>query len=111
VIDLGSSAGPILINMIHEIDALQYLLGAISQVKSERARPRLGYEAEESGVLIMRFEIGIFGSFAFCDNVPSPYNFESGVGVDLFTHTGMNFYRIFGSKGLTESNRYETLVL
>lgn len=46
----------------------------------------------------MRFENGIVGSFAFCDNVPSPYNFESGVGEDSFPHTGMDFYRIFGSK-------------
>ncbi|TKA56363.1 hypothetical protein B0A49_10859, partial [Cryomyces minteri] len=94
----GATGGPVLINMIHEIDILQYLLGPIVRVKAERSASERGYEAEEGGVLTLRFANGIVGSFAFCDNVPSPYSYEAGVGEGAFPLSGMDFFRIFGSE-------------
>ena len=94
----GATGGPVLINLIHEIDILQYLLGPIIRVKGEICASERGYEAEEGGVLTLSFANGTVGSFAFCDNVPSPYSFEAGVGEEMFPFSGMDFLRIFGSE-------------
>jgi predicted dehydrogenase len=94
----GATGGPVLINMIHEIDVLQYLLGPITRVQAEQCASERGYEAEEGGVLILHFENGTVGSFAFCDNVPSPYNFEAAVGEEPFPLSGVDFLRIFGTQ-------------
>lgn len=94
----GTTGGPVLINLIHEIDILQYLLGPITRVKGEVCASARGYEAEEGGVLTLSFANGTVGSFAFCDNVPSPYSFEAGVGGETFPWSGMDFLRIFGSE-------------
>jgi predicted dehydrogenase len=101
----GESGGVVLINLIHEVDLLQYLLGkviAVSAFESEKTR---GYDAEEGCAIILRFETGVVGSFVLSDAVPSPWNFEAGTGenpsipkVDKEDGTG-GFYRILGTKG------------
>jgi predicted dehydrogenase len=101
----GESGGVVLINLIHEVDLLQYLLGkvvAVSAFESEKTR---GYDAEEGCAIILRFETGVVGSFLLSDAVPSPWNFEAGTGenpnipkVVKKDGTG-GFYRILGTKG------------
>ncbi|KAM3084139.1 hypothetical protein ACMFMF_001496 [Clarireedia jacksonii] len=101
----GKSGGVVLINLIHEIDLLQYLLGkvvAVSAFESEKTR---GYDAEEGCAIILKFETGVVGSFLLSDAVPSPWNFEAGTGenpsipkVDKDEGAG-GFYRILGTKG------------
>lgn len=95
----GPTGGPVLINMIHEVDILHYLFGPIKSVVGEKTLSRRGYEAEEGGALAIAFRSGVVATFAFCDNVPSPHNIESGTGEnDDFPYTGMDFCRIFGSE-------------
>lgn len=92
------NGGPVLINLVHEVDILQYLFGPIISVTAEKAVSRRGYEVEEGGALTLRFESGVVGSLVFSDHVPSPFSFESGTGENVdFPHTGMDFYRIFGT--------------
>jgi len=78
---------------------LQYLFGPIVRVHAEKTISRRGYEAEEGAAMTLRFECGTVGSFLISDNAPSPHNFESGTRENPdFPATGMDFYRIFGSK-------------
>ncbi|RGP72898.1 oxidoreductase [Fusarium longipes] len=94
------SGGPILINMVHEVDLLHYLFGPIIRVHAERTISQRGFEAEEGAALTLRFKSGIVGSFLVSDHTPSPYNFESGTGENpLIPKTGQDFYRIFGTDG------------
>lgn len=43
----AESGGPILINLIHEVDLLQYLFGPIKKVHAEKTLSQRGHEAEE----------------------------------------------------------------
>lgn len=94
----GKTGGVILINMVHEVDLLHYLFGRIASVHAEKTLPQRGHEAHEGAVMTLKFTSGVVGSFFVCDNVPSPWNFESGTGENpLIPTTGQDFYRIFGT--------------
>ncbi|KAJ3531782.1 hypothetical protein NM208_g8726 [Fusarium decemcellulare] len=95
-----STGGVVLINMIHEVDLLHYLFGPVTRVHAEKTISQRGFEAEEGAVLTLRFKSGVVGSFIVSDNLPSPYNFESGTGENpLIPKSGQDFYRIFGTEG------------
>ncbi|CAG1963054.1 unnamed protein product [Fusarium graminearum] len=95
-----NTGGPVLINMIHEVDLLHYLFGPIVRVHAEKTISQRGFEAEEGAALTLRFKSGIVGSFIISDHTPSPHNFESGTGENPeIPKTGQDFYRIFGTDG------------
>jgi predicted dehydrogenase len=97
----SASGGPIMINLIHEIDILHYLLGPIKRVYAEKAISRRGFQAEEGAAIILRFESGVVGTFLLSDNVPSPHNFETGTGENpLIPKKETDVYRIFGTEGM-----------
>ena len=94
----GSSGGVVLINLIHEVDLLQHLLGPISSVHAEGMARTRGFEAEEGAALTLRFASGAVGTFLVADCLPSPHSFEAGTGENpLVPRTGQDFYRIFGT--------------
>jgi predicted dehydrogenase len=94
------TGGVVLINLIHDIDLMHYLLGPITKVYAEPAPSRRGFEADEGAAITLRFKSGVVGSFLLSDNVPSPHNFEAGTGENpLIPKFGKDFYRLFGSEG------------
>jgi predicted dehydrogenase len=97
---LSQGGGPILINLVHEIDILHYLLGPIIRVYAEQTVSQRGHEAEEGAAIVMRFESGVVGTFLLSDATPSAHSFEAGTGENpIIPKTGKDFYRIFGSDG------------
>jgi predicted dehydrogenase len=103
------SGGVVPINLVHDIDTLQYLFGPITRVHAERTprqRANPPHEVEEGAALILRFSSGVVGTFLVCDATPSPYNFEMGTGENPLIPSpggseggsGTDFYRIFGSE-------------
>lgn len=102
-----SGGGALLINLIHDLDLLQYFMGPIERVYAElmpRQRQPEGEDdhVDEGAVLTLRFANGCCGTFLCSDNVTSPFSFEAGTGENpLIPHmdTAAGFYRIFGSEG------------
>ncbi|KIM94331.1 hypothetical protein OIDMADRAFT_136227 [Oidiodendron maius Zn] len=99
------NGGVVLINLIHEVDLLQYLLGPIVQVFALESKKTRNFDAEEGAAIILKFESGVIGTFVLCDAVPSPWNFEAGTGenptipqVEKDEGAG-GFYRILGTEG------------
>ncbi|KAI7202863.1 NAD(P)-binding protein [Hortaea werneckii] len=96
----AGDGGPILINLVHEVDILQYLLGPITRVHAEQTISQRGHEAEEGAAILLRFASGVVGTFVLSDATPSPHSFEQGTGENpLLPQSGRDFYRIFGSEG------------
>ncbi|KIM92595.1 hypothetical protein OIDMADRAFT_46626 [Oidiodendron maius Zn] len=92
------AGGVVSMNLIYEVDLLQYMFGRIIRIHAERTTSTRNHEAEEGAALTFRFESGVVGSFLIADNLPSPHNFESGTGENpLIPTTGENFYAIFGT--------------
>ncbi|TGO55689.1 hypothetical protein BCON_0088g00200 [Botryotinia convoluta] len=101
----GESGGVVLINLIHEFELLQYLLGKITTVSAIESKKTRGFDAEEGGAIKLRFESGVVGTFLLSDAVPSPWNFEAGTGENptvpkLGKENGAGgLYRILGTRG------------
>ncbi|KAI0426889.1 hypothetical protein F5Y09DRAFT_317736 [Xylaria sp. FL1042] len=78
--------GPVMINFVHEVDTLQYLLGPIVRVSAERMMGRSGLggrnadAVEDGAALTLRFASGAVGTFVLADGVVSPHFFEAGTG-------------------------------
>ncbi|KPI35895.1 putative oxido YrbE [Cyphellophora attinorum] len=95
-----SSGDILLVNLIHEVDLLQYLLGPIVRVHAERAASTRGYRGEEGAAVTLRFGSGVVGTFLALDNAASPFNIEAGTGEsDQYPYTAQDCYRLFGTKG------------
>ncbi|KAL5458282.1 hypothetical protein PMIN06_003481 [Paraphaeosphaeria minitans] len=96
----AESAGPVLINLIHDVDILHYWFGPIVRVSAEKIMSQRGHPAEEGAAITLRFANGIVGTFLLSDAVVSPHNFECGTGENpTIPAEGRDAYRIFGSEG------------
>ena len=92
--------GPILINLIHELDLLRYICGEIRQVYAQSASMARGLEVEDTLSITLSFANGALGSIIASDATPSPWSYEisSGENPDYF-HASQNCYHFMGSEG------------
>ena len=71
--------GPLLINLIHEIDTLRYLCGEIESVQALVSRAIRGFEVEDTVAVNLAFASGAVGTFLLSDAAASAVSW----GVDL----------------------------
>lgn len=94
--------GALLINLVHDLDLLQYLLGPVERVYAELVAKERPTDADEGACLTLRFRSGVSGTFICADNVTSPFNFEVGTGENPAIPADdmlEGFYKVFGTKG------------
>lgn len=92
-------AGPILTNLIHELDLLRHICGDIVSISAETSNAVLGFEKEDAAALIMRYESGALGTFVLSDQATSPWSWELALGENAaFPRTGQNATRFMGTK-------------
>jgi predicted dehydrogenase len=72
--------GPILINLIHEIDVLRYLFGEIESLFAFSANTARGFEVEDTASVTLRFQNGALGTISVSDATPSPAAWDLNVG-------------------------------
>ena len=100
--------GPILINLIHELDILRYLCGEIRQVYAQSASQARGLEVEDSLSITLSFAGGALGSIIASDATPSPWSYEISSGENpYYFHTSQNCYYFLGSEGALAFPRME----
>ena len=92
-------AGPILTNLVHEIDSLRFICGDMSSISAETSCDILGYEKEDAAAFIIRFENGALGSFILSDQTPSPWAWEFATGENpAMPRSAQNACRFMGTK-------------
>ena len=97
------AAGPVLTNLIHEIDYLRYICGEITSISAETSNGVMGYEKEDVAACVIRFENGGLGTFLLSDQSPSPWGWELGTGENLaLPPTGLNCCRFMGTEAALE---------
>ena len=96
----GNGGSPVMINMVHDIDLLRFVVGEVASVSAIGAQPVRGAGRVESGVVSLQFENGAVGSIAFADTAPSPWGFEAGTRENPnIAGSGQDCLWIAGTKG------------
>lgn len=95
-----TGAGPILVNMVHDVDLLRYLVGEFSELQGMSANQARGFEVEDSAVVNIRFKNGTLGSLTLSDSAVTPWNWETTSRENpFFAPFTDDCYFIAGTKG------------
>jgi len=93
-------AGPISVNLVHDIDLLRHLCGEVTSVQAQMAPSRRGYENEDLAAAVLRFECGAICTVSVSDSVVAPWSWEMTSGeYPIYPVTDQSCYMIGGSEG------------
>lgn len=98
-----AGGGPILINLIHEIDFLRFTIGEIVAVEAVASNRQRGFAVEDTAAALITFDNGALGTFFISDSAVSPWTSEQGLGeAPEFPFSGESSYRFLGRSGSIE---------
>nr|WP_294509363.1 Gfo/Idh/MocA family oxidoreductase [uncultured Rhodopila sp.] len=93
-------AGPVFLNLIHDVDLLRYLCGDVASVQALESGAIRGHEVEDTAVILLRFRNGILGSVTVSDTIVAPWSWELTTGENpAYPHTPETCYSIGGTLG------------
>ncbi len=93
-------AGPIFINLIHDVDLLRHLIGEVESVHAMESNAARGHAVEDTATVLLRFAGGALATLSASDAVPSPWSWERTSGENpAFPREDQFCYQIGGTKG------------
>ena len=72
--------GPLLINLVHDIDNLRFVCGEIVEVQALTSNKVRGFAVEDTAALLLRFANGALGTVTVSDATPAPWSWELTAG-------------------------------
>ncbi|MBL4891401.1 MAG: Gfo/Idh/MocA family oxidoreductase [Rhizobiaceae bacterium] len=72
----ASGAGPILVNMIHDVDLLRYFCGDVHSVQAQQSNAVRGHVVEDTAVILLKFTNGALGTVTVSDSIAAPWSWE-----------------------------------
>jgi predicted dehydrogenase len=93
--------GPILLNLIHEVNNLQSLVGDVVRVQAVTSNATRGFPVEDTAAMIFTFAGGALGTFLLSDTAGSARSWEqtSQENTDYSTYPDEDAYHIAGTDG------------
>lgn len=96
----AKGAGPIFINLIHDIDLLRHLCGEVVEVQAMETNQTRGHDVEDSAVVLLKFENGALGTVSVSDAIPAPWSWELTAKENpAYPATNAHCYTIGGTLG------------
>lgn len=96
-------AGPIFINLIHDIDLLRYLVGEVQSVQAIQSSHQRQTEVEDTAAILLRFQSGALATLSVSDTIVAPHSWELTAAENpAYPATGQNCYTIGGTRGTME---------
>lgn len=68
--------GPLLINLIHDVDNLRFICGEITEVQALTSNNVRGFAVKDTAALLLRFANGALGTVTVSDVTPAPWSWE-----------------------------------
>ncbi len=95
-----TGAGPIYLNLIHDIDLMRHLCGEIVSVFAVESNAVRGNEVEETAAIILTFANGALGTINLSDTIVSPWSWELTARENpMYPATAEACYLIGGTHG------------
>ena len=92
-------AGPVLVNLIHDLDLMNFLFGKITKVFSISQKSLRGFKNEDVSGAVLEFKSGIIATFLTSDSVVSPWSWElTSRENEIYPFTEESSYLIGGTK-------------
>lgn len=93
-------AGPISVNLIHDVDLLRHFCGEIVAVQAMTVPSRRGFENEELASAVLRFSSDALATVTVSDSAVSPWSWESTAAENpVYDPTDQSCYAIAGTQG------------
>ena len=93
-------AGPVFLNLIHDVDLLRYLCGEVVSVQAMESNALRGNAVEETATILLRFANGVLGTVSVSDKIVAPWSWELTSGENpAYSHTAETCYQIGGTRG------------
>ena len=93
-------AGPVSVNLVHDIDLIRYLCGEITSVQAASVPPRRGFENEDVAAALLQFSNGAIGTMTVSDGIVAPWSWElTSSEYPVYPPTTESCYLIGGSHG------------
>jgi predicted dehydrogenase len=103
-----AGGGPILINLIHDIDLMRHLYGEIESVQALASNAVRGFEVEDTAVVALRFRNGALGTVTVSDATVAPWNWDLSAGeAERFPRQDVNAHFYAGTEGSLTLPRLE----
>lgn len=92
--------GPVLINAIHDVDLLRFLVGDIAEVHAFTSNAERGFEVEDGAAAVLRLVNGALATLLVTDSAVAPWNYDLGAGEsELYAQLPADALFIAGSEG------------
>jgi predicted dehydrogenase len=93
-------AGPISVNLVHDIDLMRYFCGEIISVQAQMAPSIRGFDNEDLAAAVLKFENGVIGTVTVSDSIVSPWSWElTSREYPIYPMTSESCYLLGGSNG------------
>ena len=93
-------AGPISVNLVHDVDLMRYLCGEVLSVRAVARRSIRGFENEDIAAALLEFATGAVGTVTVSDSIAAPWSWElTSSEYPVYPVTQESCYQIGGSKG------------
>jgi predicted dehydrogenase len=95
-----AGGGPVLINLIHDIDLLRHLVGEVQSVQAIASNAVRGFEVEDTAAVVVRFANGALGTLSVTDAAVAPWNWDLAAGeAEHYAQVDVDSHFISGTDG------------
>ncbi len=73
----SAGAGPLLVNLIHEVDLQRAVCGDIDRVQAASAKVGRDFDFDDTAAVLLHFRNGALGTILITESTPSPWSWEA----------------------------------